>query len=98
MRTSAICTFFIVRSVSQAMKGERALTRAGIPNKLIPVPRTLSSACGVCLRVGVEDRARAEQALTAAGIEIEAIHDLEQTRRTKEASGERPDETERGNE
>jgi hypothetical protein len=81
---------FLTRSVSHAMKGEAALTGAGIGNKLIPVPRALSSQCGVCLRIGVADRAQAEQALRAAGLEISAIHDLPETPRNKEAEGERP--------
>jgi hypothetical protein len=75
---------FIVPSVSHAMKAERALTRATIPAKLIPVPRALSSQCGVCLRVEPEHRARAEQALAGAGVEIIAIHEIDQTTHTKE--------------
>jgi hypothetical protein len=78
---------FLVPSASHAMKGEAALTRAGVPCTLIPVPRTLSSECGVCLRVAFEDRERAGQTLAAAGLEISAIHDLDMTRPSKEAVG-----------
>jgi hypothetical protein len=78
---------FLVPSASHAMKGEAALTRAGVPCTLIPVPRTLSSECGVCLRVAFEDRERAGQTLAAAGLEISAIHDLDMTRPKKEATG-----------
>ena len=67
---------FLVHSVSHAMKAERALTKADVPHKLVPVPRTLSSQCGVCIRVTPADREAAEGALGAAGIEIVAVHDL----------------------
>jgi SH3-like domain-containing protein len=82
--TPATYTIFIVPSVSHAMKAEKTLTRATIPAKLVPVPRELSSQCGVCLRVAPEDRARAEQALAGAGVEITAIHEIDQTTQIKE--------------
>lgn len=88
MSTPATYTVFIVPSISHAMKGEKALTRAGVPNKLIPVPRTLSSQCGVCLRVAPADRGRAEEALATAGVEISAAHEVDQRPRIKET----PDE------
>ncbi len=66
----------LVRSVSHAMKAERALTKAGVPHKLVPVPRSLSSQCGVCVRIVPPDRRAAEQALGEAGVEIVAIHEL----------------------
>jgi N-acetyl-beta-hexosaminidase len=80
----------LVRAVSHAMKAESALTRADVPHKLIPVPRSLSAHCGVCIRVAPGDREAAEDALTAAGIEIVAIHELHQTSHNKEATHERP--------
>ena len=80
----------LVRSVSHAMKGEAALTRAGVPHKLIPVPRSLSSHCGVCIRVTPADRETAEEALKTAGVEIVAIHELPQTSRNKETASEQP--------
>ena len=53
----------LVRSISHAMKGESALTKAGVPHKLVPVPRSLSSQCGVCIRVAPGDREAAETTL-----------------------------------
>lgn len=50
--------------------------RAGIRCRLIPVPRRLSSQCGVCLCVGWEDRRRADEVLTAAGTVNEGAHDV----------------------
>ncbi|MBN1531107.1 MAG: DUF3343 domain-containing protein [Spirochaetes bacterium] len=41
----------LFRSVNHTMRAESILKKAGIPHKLIPVPREISSDCGVCLRV-----------------------------------------------
>lgn len=37
-------------SVTHAMKAEKILKISGIPHKIIPVPREISSDCGVCIR------------------------------------------------
>ena len=50
-------------SVSHALRAERLLKEAGIPCKLIPVPRHLSSDCGVCLRFEPLLRPQIEAAL-----------------------------------
>jgi hypothetical protein len=42
---------FLFPSVSYALKAEKILKSGGIAHKLIPVPRHISSDCGVCLRV-----------------------------------------------
>jgi hypothetical protein len=88
--SSPDCLVFLVRAVSHAMKGEAALTRAGVPHKLIPVPRSLSSQCGVCIRVLAADRGATDDALKTAGIEIVAIHELHKSACNKEATGEQP--------
>ncbi|HEY5498124.1 MAG TPA: DUF3343 domain-containing protein [Syntrophales bacterium] len=46
---------FMFPSVSYALKAEKILKAAGIGHKLIPVPRHISSDCGVCLRT-TEDK------------------------------------------
>lgn len=50
-------------SVQHALRAEKLLKEAGIPCKLIPVPRHLSSDCGVCLRFEPPLRPRVEAAL-----------------------------------
>jgi hypothetical protein len=67
----------LVYSTSYAIRAEKILHQAGIASKLIPVPRHLSSNCGVCLRVARTDKEAARQALEAVQLEIEGIHDLE---------------------
>ena len=54
---------FLFPSVSHALKAEKILNAAGIAHKLIPVPRHISTDCGVCLRVAVEQQDQAAAAL-----------------------------------
>ena len=63
-------------SVRVAVRAEKVLDGAGIDCKLIPVPRHVSSDCGVCVRVLRSDRTAARQALQRARVEIDAIHDI----------------------
>jgi hypothetical protein len=41
----------LFKSVNQTMWADKKLKENGIPYKLIPVPRTISSDCGVCIRI-----------------------------------------------
>ncbi len=45
----------LVESTNHAMRLEHLLAMDGVPSKLIPVPRFLSSACGNCLRLDIQD-------------------------------------------
>lgn len=67
----------LVYSTSYAIRAEKILHQAGIESKLIPVPRHLSSNCGVCLRIDRTDTEAAQAAIEAAKMEIEGVHDLE---------------------
>lgn len=40
----------LFKSVSYALKAEKILKAEGLPHKLIPVPKEISSDCGICLR------------------------------------------------
>jgi hypothetical protein len=62
-------------SVHHALRAEKLLKAADIPCKLIPVPRHLSSDCGVCLRFDSSLRSRIEAVLTGS-VEIGPIHPL----------------------
>lgn len=41
----------LFESVSATLMAERILRAEGIPSKTIPVPKHISSDCGVCIRV-----------------------------------------------
>ncbi|HEY67690.1 MAG TPA: DUF3343 domain-containing protein [Thermoflexia bacterium] len=72
--TSNQYAVILVYSTSHALRAERVLQKAGIPCKLIPVPRHISSDCGVCLRIKQADEEAARRALETAGVEIEGTH------------------------
>jgi hypothetical protein len=54
----------IFKSVHHALRAEKLLKEAGIAHKLIPVPRHISSDCGVCLRFISGLRNRIEDVLS----------------------------------
>ena len=66
----------LVQSLSYALKAEKLLEPVEIPNKLIPVPRNLSSQCGICVRILRDDRDRALQILNDAQLEIVGVHEM----------------------
>ena len=68
---------FVLASATQALKGEAALRAAGVQAKLIPVPRSLTAQCGVCLRVPAGDRLAAETVLAESGTAISAMHEVD---------------------
>ena len=74
--TSGEYAVILVYSTSHAIRAERILQGAGVPVKMIPVPRHLSSDCGVCIRVERVVRESARQMLESAGMEISAVHDI----------------------
>jgi hypothetical protein len=63
-------------STSYALRAEKVLHKAGTPCKLIPVPRHLSSDCGVCVRIERTDREAALEALETARVEIKEVCEI----------------------
>ena len=74
--TSDRYAVIFVYSTSHALRAEKFLQRAGISCKMIPVPRHISSDCGVCVRIEWADQKAAFQALKAAGMQLEGIHPI----------------------
>lgn len=66
----------LFHSVSHVIQAERLLKKAGVPHKVIPVPRELSSDCGVCIRFSPEHREALEDALTGK-IEFFSLQSLQ---------------------
>ncbi|MBD3241906.1 MAG: DUF3343 domain-containing protein [Chitinivibrionales bacterium] len=67
-------TYLLFKGTSHVMRAEKVLIRAGIPCRLVPVPRTLSSQCGVCLRLTEPNVKPALRELESGGIELEDVH------------------------
>ena len=65
--------YVVVYSTSQAIKIEKLLKERSIPSKMVPVPRQISSDCGVCLQIEAADIAVVEEILSQSTIEIQGI-------------------------
>jgi hypothetical protein len=66
----------LMYGTSHAIRAEHLLNQAGIACKLIPVPRHLSSSCGVCVRIERGDVEAAEEALAKGSLDTEGIHEI----------------------
>ena len=58
----------IFNSIHRVMKAEKTLKELRLPILLIPVPRALTSDCGLAIRYAAVDRVAVESALTGAGL------------------------------
>ena len=65
----------LFHSTSGALMAEKLLKKAGIAYKIIPVPRHLSSDCGVCLRFASHDESLIRKAL-GEKVEFQSICNL----------------------
>lgn len=63
-------------STSSALQVEKLLKGMGIAVKLIPVPRQLSSDCGISLRFDRPDESRIRTILESKRIETQGIHPI----------------------
>ncbi len=66
----------LVYSTNHALKAEKVLENKGLPHKLIPVPRHISTDCGSCIRVEREQLEKARRLLETAGVGVEGVHEL----------------------
>jgi hypothetical protein len=69
-------TVLLVHSTTHAIHFEKQFSQAGIACQMSPVPRQLSSECGVCVRFASADRQRVQEIVDNSGIEIQAMIDL----------------------
>jgi len=58
-------------SIHFALRAEKSMKGRGIAFKLIPVPRHLSSDCGVCLRFPWEKREEVLEILDEAAVKVD---------------------------
>ena len=61
-------------STSGALQAEKLLKKEGVTTKLIPVPRQLSSDCGICLRFEHSKETRVRVILEEGEVEIQGIY------------------------
>ena len=56
----------IFRGTHQVLSAEKRLKGGGVPLRLIPVPRRLTSDCGLAIRIPLDQRDRAREILSRA--------------------------------
>ena len=72
-RQTCVALFY---STHYAIMAEKAALEAGLTVKLIPIPRHLSSDCGVCLCHLAEDSPYLQELLRARGIEYDRVEPM----------------------
>ena len=66
-----IVTFY---TTSAAMAAEKACEQAGLPGRIIPVPREITADCGLGWRTPPEIRPQVEALFTSLDLEVEGYH------------------------
>jgi hypothetical protein len=64
----------IFRGTHQVLSAEKRLKQAKVPMRLIPVPRRLTSDCGLAIRVPLVAKERAREILSAARLLPVSVH------------------------
>ena len=72
-RPTLVLTF---HTTATAMQTQRACAAKGIPGRLFPVPRQLSSDCGIAWASDPADRPRLEELASAGEIEPAGMTEL----------------------
>ena len=62
------------RTTTGAMEMERACRAAGLPGRLIPVPRAISAGCGMCWAAPKECRSTLEELVIRRKLMIDGIY------------------------
>jgi hypothetical protein len=70
---SADFAYILVYSTGQALRLEKLLLAAGVDCKPVPVPRHLSSDCGICLRIAPEDGEATQKVVAASGLDVPGL-------------------------
>jgi len=62
---------------AHVMHAEKLFNDAGISCRLVPVPRHLSSDCGICLVISRQESTDARVLLEAMHVEYDALADMD---------------------
>ena len=66
----------VLEAIHYVIKGAKILKRAGLRIDVIPVPREISSDCGMALEFSCRDRDRVEQLLVEEDVTVVGIYAL----------------------
>jgi hypothetical protein len=75
MKVQPQYSVMLFKAVSYVLKAEKILKKEGLPHKLIPVPKYISSDCGICLRFEPAMQNKIEASLLNK-VEIEEIREM----------------------
>lgn len=64
-------------SANHAVRAESILLKKSINCKMIPVPRNISSDCGVCVRLSRQDKDQALKLLSKLNITVVNTEDIQ---------------------
>ncbi len=70
----------VLETIHYVIKGEKILRRVGVEVDVVPVPREISSDCGMALEFFCRDRDRVEQLLAEEDITVVGIYSLHRSR------------------
>lgn len=76
MREKSLKLIITFHTTAAAIQTEKLCQQAGLPGRLIPVPREISSSCGMAWCAPVQSRSDAEALLQSQSIEIGSIYEL----------------------
>lgn len=67
-------TVFILQSIHQVLKAEKALQRAGLPFDLIPVPKEVNPECGMAIETSSKDAPAVRDLLAQNSLHLVAVY------------------------
>lgn len=76
MRAKALKLIVTFHTTTAAMAMEKACTAAGLPGRLIPVPREITAGCGMSWKAEPADRAALEAFVAEKGITVAGWYEL----------------------
>lgn len=62
------------RTTTGAMAMEQACRQAGLPGRLIPVPRAITAGCGMCWAAPPEARTALEELVIKEHLDLDGIY------------------------
>ena len=77
MREKRLTLILTFRTTTQAMAVEKHCIEQNLPGRVIPVPREITAGCGLSWKADPAERERLTVALTAAGLQWEAMYEIE---------------------
>ncbi len=70
--------YFSFPTTHQAIKAERALASQSYPYKMVPIPRSISSSCGIALCCTPGDAGGIKDYLEGCSVKVEGCFELEE--------------------